>query len=834
MPILVPNSSASDGLKDLSAVMICAQLNLTALDLDRNFAMIRKELQNAKIVADEEAKRLIRENKVGYETFTILALPDMTITGPGCGDAYLRPALLKATMARLLELERLAPDKFVITLGVPIGFKGKLYKANAFICDGALRGFSCATLDDLSPRDDLRQFAPWERDKIDFIKIDGRVLPIGDLSFVERNCITFEFGSFERVTRETRHSFCRAADLDAKRLYSGLSAPDARRGLGSYLAPRKSYQEREEEQEREYSAQFLRPYKNSRVKICRDSPRFIMGRFLDTLFGIGCVASMTETFVLCPALEGVPCGMTFYAGGAMVGSLCETSQGARFQYSVAPSSHAIKIHEMTAHKDEHDGTESYYSRCWNKSDVFDYEELQRFLHEPPGNNFERDALKYDSYIARWEISEDSAYEEFARAASLALFDYMRKCRANGFALSLSGGADSATIATLVRLGVLFGCKRKSRLELGVRAANAKRDGEENLELGVRRFLQWLVEDVTSIELGDEEIKSATLWARVVERIVRKFPKLDELRRSTERWKLVLDCADEAPLSESEFENCQRDLCAILLTTFYQSTRNSSEVTRTAAREIAQACGATHYEFDVDPIIEQYKSMVADALGEPWDWNKDDLALQNIQARGRGPSAWLVANKSGRLLLATGNRSEVACGYATMDGDTCGGLSPIAGIDKAFIRKWLVWMEHTGVAIEWSFLGRLRRFSIPALKFINDQQPTAELRPLEEKQTDEADLMPYVILNAFERALIRERLPFNDAVARVVKEAPELGVAVDEQTIRGWGQRFCKLWDASQWKRERYAPGFQFDDYDLAPTSWANYPYVSAGFSFEFE
>ena len=170
----------------------------------------------------------------------------------------------------------------------------------------------------------------------------------------------------------------------------------------------------------------------------------------------------------------------------------------------------------------------------------------------------------------------------------------------------------------------------------------------------------------------------------------------------------------------------------------------------------------------------------------------------------------------------------------MDGDTCGGLSPIAGIDKAFIRKWLVWMEHTGVAIEWSFLGRLRRFSIPALKFINDQQPTAELRPLEEKQTDEADLMPYVILNAFERALIRERLPFNDAVARVVKEAPELGVAVDEQTIRGWGQRFCKLWDASQWKRERYAPGFQFDDYDLAPTSWANYPYVSAGFSFEFE
>ena len=52
---------------------------------------------------------------------------------------------------------------------------------------------------------------------------------------------------------------------------------------------------------------------------------------------------------------------------------------------------------------------------------------------------------------------------------------------------------------------------------------------------------------------------------------------------------------------------------------------------------------------------------------------------------------------GALLLTTSNRSEAAVGYATMDGDTCGGLAPIAGIDKAFLLDWLKWMETTGPA-----------------------------------------------------------------------------------------------------------------------------------------
>ena len=58
---------------------------------------------------------------------------------------------------------------------------------------------------------------------------------------------------------------------------------------------------------------------------------------------------------------------------------------------------------------------------------------------------------------------------------------------------------------------------------------------------------------------------------------------------------------------------------------------------------------------------------------------------------------MLANVAGSFLLSTSNRSEAAVGYATMDGDTSGGLTPIAGIDKAFLLRWLRWLETQGPA-----------------------------------------------------------------------------------------------------------------------------------------
>lgn len=259
-----------------------------------------------------------------------------------------------------------------------------------------------------------------------------------------------------------------------------------------------------------------------------------------------------------------------------------------------------------------------------------------------------------------------------------------------------------------------------------------------------------------------------------------------------------------------------DLIRQVLTTVYQTTRNSSKTTRDAARTLAESLPATHIEWDVNDVCDSYTQKVEGALGRKLTWQTDDIALQNIQARSRAPSVWMLANVLGALLLATSNRSEAAVGYATMDGDTCGGLSPIAGIDKAFLRRWLRWMETDG-PMGWGPLA--------ALQVVNRQQPTAELRPLETGQTDEADLMPYDLLDAIERHAIGEKRAPAEVLAAV---SVEFGQYSRDQ-LRAWVRRFFELWSRNQWKRERYAPSFHLDDTNLDPKTWCRFPILSGGF-----
>lgn len=261
------------------------------------------------------------------------------------------------------------------------------------------------------------------------------------------------------------------------------------------------------------------------------------------------------------------------------------------------------------------------------------------------------------------------------------------------------------------------------------------------------------------------------------------------------------------------------LTAALLTTAYQATANSGEVTRSAARTVAEAIGANHLELNVEEIHQGYLRAIETALGRKLGWQQDDLALQNIQARVRSPGIWLIANLNNALLLATSNRSEAAVGYATMDGDTSGGLSPIAGIDKAFLRHWLRWLET---------IGPEGLHPIPALTVINQQAPTAELRPAEQHQTDEDDLMPYEVLDAIERAAIRDK----NSPVEVFELMRGQFAQFPPQQMGVWVERFFKLWCRNQWKRERYAPSFHLDDENLDPKTWCRFPILSGGFEIE--
>jgi NAD+ synthase (glutamine-hydrolysing) len=265
----------------------------------------------------------------------------------------------------------------------------------------------------------------------------------------------------------------------------------------------------------------------------------------------------------------------------------------------------------------------------------------------------------------------------------------------------------------------------------------------------------------------------------------------------------------------------RGLTQELLTTIYQSTHHSSQATRAAARGVAEALHSRHHEFDVSDLVARYVALGEEAEGRALEWSRDDLALQNIQARARAPGAWLLANLRGALLLTTSNRSEAAVGYATMDGDTSGGLAPLGGIDKDFLRGWLRWMERVGP----TGIGPL-----PALHAVNAMPPTAELRPPGADQTDEGDLMPYDVLEAIEDAAVGHGRSPRECLAVLRESFP----GHEESDRRLWIRRFFTLWSRSQWKRERLAPSFHVDDKNLDPRSWCRFPILSGGYARELE
>lgn len=258
----------------------------------------------------------------------------------------------------------------------------------------------------------------------------------------------------------------------------------------------------------------------------------------------------------------------------------------------------------------------------------------------------------------------------------------------------------------------------------------------------------------------------------------------------------------------------------ILACVYQASSNSGGATEQSASELASSLGAEYQSWTITDLVSGYTSMVSAGLGRELTWETDDIPLQNIQARVRAPGIWMLANVRNALLLATSNRSEAAVGYATMDGDTSGGLSPVGGIDKAFLRKWLVWLETVGsTSIE----------TVPALSYVNSLQPTAELRPSDHGQTDESDLMPYPVLDAIERAAIRDKRAPKDIIVLLESEFKE---AYTHQQLKSWVVKFFKLWCRNQWKRERYAPAFHVDDKNLDPKTWCRFPILSGGFAAE--
>ncbi|WP_266204364.1 NAD(+) synthase [Pontibacter kalidii] len=307
---------------------------------------------------------------------------------------------------------------------------------------------------------------------------------------------------------------------------------------------------------------------------------------------------------------------------------------------------------------------------------------------------------------------------------------------------------------------------------------------------------------------------SSLCAVAVAEMVRRGVESIGLEAFVEKA-LLFSEDDKARFRQLPQEEARKAITGKLLTCAYQGTINSSDDTYTSAKELADSIGATFYNWTIDEEVQGYTSKVEHALGRQLTWQQDDVTLQNIQARVRAPAIWMLANIKYALLMATSNRSEASVGYATMDGDTAGSISPIAGIDKAFIRQFLVWAQQ-----ELGYTG---------LQYVNNLQPSAELRPQEEAQTDEKDLMPYEVLNMIERLAFHDRYSPEEVYDILLERqvgAPE--------SVKTWITKFYSLWSRNQWKRERYAPAFHLDDYNVDPRSWLRFPILSGGFKEELQ
>jgi NAD+ synthase (glutamine-hydrolysing) len=614
----------------------------------------------------------------------VLCLPELCIPGYGCEDAFHSPGLYRTAREVLLEIVP-ATAGLIVSLGLPVWHAGGLFNTACLAANGRLLGFVAKqNLANEGIHYEPRWFRAWPKGVCAETEVGGRRYPLGDLVF---DCGGVVLG-FE---------ICEDAWVGAR-----PGADLARRNVDIILNPSASH--------------------------------FAFGKHeIRKRFVLEGSRALHVSYVYAN-LVGNEAGRAIYDGDAMIASDGRMMAiGPRFSFADFHVTSAVVDIDVSRTNRARSGSFRVEVGGTSQSCIqteFDFPRIR-----PEENRFEP---------AAWESGPHRKEEEFARAVALGLFDYLRKSRSRGFVVSLSGGADSATVATLCALLV----------KLGV------------AELGLKEFAA-------------------------------KLSHIDGMG----------DHRDSAGMVRQ------------LLSCVYQATRNSSATTFEAARGVAEALGAEFYRFDVDGLVEQYVDVVAGAIGRPLTWQQDDLALQNIQARVRSPSVWLLANLRGALLLATSNRSEAAVGYATMDGDTSGGLSPIAGIDKAYLRRWLLWMEQSGPdGVE----------PLPALRLVNQQQPTAELRPPSAGQTDEADLMPYEVLDAIERAAIRDKLSPREVVERL--ESGSWGYSREDLLI--WIERFFRLWCRNQWKRERYAPSFHLDDENLDPKTWCRFPILSGGFERE--
>jgi len=190
------------------------------------------------------------------------------------------------------------------------------------------------------------------------------------------------------------------------------------------------------------------------------------------------------------------------------------------------------------------------------------------------------------------------------------------------------------------------------------------------------------------------------------------------------------------------------------------------------------CATLGCRCDVVPIEEPFTAFnnVLDPLFVGYE---PDVTEENIQARCRGLILMAVSNKTGSIVLATGNKSEMAVGYATLYGDMCGGFAPIKDVPKTLVYELSKWRNTQGAAVPERVITR---------------EPSAELR---EDQLDSDSLPEYDILDPILEKYIEQDMTPTSIAAE----------GYDLETVR----RVARMVDRNEYKRRQAAPGVRITE-----------------------
>jgi NAD+ synthetase len=202
------------------------------------------------------------------------------------------------------------------------------------------------------------------------------------------------------------------------------------------------------------------------------------------------------------------------------------------------------------------------------------------------------------------------------------------------------------------------------------------------------------------------------------------------------------------------------------------SRYSSDHSRTDAAALAKNLGTAFQEIPIEPMFAAYLQALAPAFAGL----APDVTEENLQARIRGGLLMALSNKFGKLLLSTGNKSEIATGYCTLYGDTNGGLAVLSDVPKTWVYK----IAHAINA---------DREIIPTSTLT--KPPSAELRP---NQVDQDSLPPYDLLDAI----------LADHVEGGMDSEALLGKGYDPKVVA----QVVRLVRGSEYKRRQLPPGLK--------------------------